>query len=269
LTSGGDRYVGQLLRVMLCILSATVLGACGGATTGSTASSSSPTASRPSQSKTSATPTGLAAATASAALLQGLTGSYTFTANAKAQAGFDAAPGIAGFFVRSINKNGVYVGVVGIKYFGRQVTSQELRDGIAGAEHAGQSRGTTKRTTVADVQAVETTAAKGKAWELLGGQYLVIVAATTAPADDTARQLAARVRVRRSMKGREEMPHCEAVAGHSPGVCSMSRNRRSGMQLKEDLAAASTVPHEDDVGRGDDHKPRHHASTVGALSERR
>ena len=44
---------------------------------------------------------------------------------------------------------------------------------------------------------------------------------------------------------------------------------RSGTQLKEDLAAASTVPHEDDVGRGDDHKPRHHASTVGALSERR
>lgn len=127
------------------------------------------------------------------AILGKITGGYKFTPNPRAEAVFAKDPATAGSFVRSMNRRGVYLGVVSIKDNGRKVSTEESRDALAGAEQGGKTQGSTRRTELAGVRAVETTrsAGGGKIWTIPVDRYFVIVAGTAKEADDIARQLAA------------------------------------------------------------------------------
>lgn len=127
------------------------------------------------------------------AILGKITGGYKFTPNPRAEAALAKDPATAGSFVRSMNRRCVYLGVLSIKDNGRKLSTEESRDALAGAEQGGKTQGSTRRTELAGVRAVETTrsAGGGKIWSIPVDRYVVIVAGTAKEADDIARQLAA------------------------------------------------------------------------------
>jgi hypothetical protein len=139
----------------------------------------------------SSSPTTATPAVDPLALIESIRG-YTFEPNPEAAQKLRQRGGSA-FVVRSILLNGDYQGVVAVQDWGSEPTEQDRRDFLAGAEDAGDKGGAAERKSLGDIPAIETKTADGKVWSFAVGRFLVIVAATTAVADDAANQIVAAV----------------------------------------------------------------------------